>query len=76
MAFARMMRDSPSLRRKGRGRTIPRCAGPGQLAHGAQVKDPRHFLLSRRREDGIIDVALVLHGSPDLARHLAVGYRT
>lgn len=42
---------------------------------GARVKEPRHFLLYRRREDGVIEVARVLHDSRDLARHLPVGYR-
>lgn len=42
---------------------------------GARVKEPRHFLLYRRREDGVIEVARVLHESRDLARHLPVGYR-
>lgn len=42
---------------------------------GARVKEPRHFLLYRRREDGGIDVARVLHENRDLARHLPVDYR-
>lgn len=42
---------------------------------GARIKEPRHFLLYRRREDGVIEVARVLHDSRDLARHLPVGYR-
>ena len=42
---------------------------------GIRVKDPRHFLLYRRREDGVIEVARVLHDGRDLARHLPEGYR-
>jgi toxin ParE1/3/4 len=28
---------------------------------GSRVKEPRHFILYRRREDGVIEVARVLH---------------
>jgi hypothetical protein len=34
------------------------------------VKTPRHFLLYRRREDGVIEVGRVLHDSRDLERQL------
>jgi toxin ParE1/3/4 len=44
-------------------------------ATAARVKQPRHLLLYRRREDGAIEVARVLHDGRDLARHLPVGYR-
>ncbi len=44
-------------------------------AASARVKEPRHFLLYRRREDGVIEVARVLHDGRDLARHLPQGYR-
>jgi toxin ParE1/3/4 len=37
---------------------------------GARVKDPRHFLLYRQREAGVIEVARLLHDSRDLHRHL------
>ena len=36
-----------------------RLSGPG-------VKEPRHFLLYRRREDGVIEVARILHDGRDL----------
>ena len=39
---------------------------------GARVVAPTHFLLYRRREDGIVEVARVLHESRDLARQFAV----
>jgi toxin ParE1/3/4 len=39
------------------------------------VTEPRHFLLYRRREDGVIEVARILHDGRDLARHLPEGYR-
>ncbi|SPE41970.1 Plasmid stabilization system protein [Candidatus Sulfopaludibacter sp. SbA3] len=42
---------------------------------GSTLKDPRHFLLYRRREDGVIEVARVLHEGRDLQRHLPEGYR-
>ncbi len=42
---------------------------------GARVKDPRHFLLYRRREDGAIEVARVLHDGRELRRHLPEEYR-
>jgi len=42
---------------------------------GPKVKEPRHFLLYRRRADGVIEVARVLHDSRDLARHLPEEYR-
>jgi toxin ParE1/3/4 len=45
-----------------------RVSGPG-------VKEPRHFLLYRRREDGVIEVARILHDGCDLQRHLPEDYR-
>jgi toxin ParE1/3/4 len=42
---------------------------------GSRVKDPRHFLLYRRRKDGVIEVARILHDSRDLQRHLPAEYR-
>jgi toxin ParE1/3/4 len=45
-----------------------RVAGPG-------VKEPRHFLLYRRRDDGVIEVARILHDGRDLQRHLPEDYR-
>ncbi|MBI4903932.1 MAG: type II toxin-antitoxin system RelE/ParE family toxin [Acidobacteria bacterium] len=42
---------------------------------GPCVKNPRHFLLYRTREDGVIEVARVLHDMRDLARHLPDDYR-
>ncbi len=42
---------------------------------GSRVKEPRHFLLYRRRADGVIEVARILHDASDLARHLPEGYR-
>jgi toxin ParE1/3/4 len=44
-------------------------------ATGARVKEPRHFILYRRREDGVVEVARILHDGRDLARHLPEGYR-
>lgn len=42
---------------------------------GSRVKEPRHFLLYRRRDDGVIEVARILHDSRDLRRHLPEEYR-
>jgi toxin ParE1/3/4 len=42
---------------------------------GLGVKEPRHFLLYRRRKDGIIEVARILHDGRDLARHLPESYQ-
>ena len=42
---------------------------------GQGVKEPRHFLLYRRRPDGVIEIARVLHEARDLARHLPEAYR-
>ena len=42
---------------------------------GATVKEPRHFLLYRRREDGVVEVGRILHDGRDLKRHLPEGYR-
>jgi toxin ParE1/3/4 len=39
------------------------------------VKAPRHFLLYRRREEGVIEVGRVIHDARDLTRHLPEGYR-
>ena len=41
---------------------------------GSRVRDPRHFLLYRRREDGVIEVARILHDGRDLTRHLPEEY--
>lgn len=43
---------------------------------GLGVKEPRHFLLYRRRADGAIEVARVLDDARDLVRHLPEGYRS
>jgi toxin ParE1/3/4 len=45
-----------------------RASGPG-------VKQPRHFLLYRRREDGVVEVARILDHNRDLQRHLPQDYR-
>ncbi|MGP8245686.1 MAG: hypothetical protein ACLQVN_14355 [Bryobacteraceae bacterium] len=42
---------------------------------GSKVKEPRHFLLYRRRADGAIEVARILHDGRDLWRHLPEEYR-
>lgn len=42
---------------------------------GSKVKKPRHFLLYRCRDDGVVEVARILHDGRDLQRHLPEGYR-
>jgi toxin ParE1/3/4 len=42
---------------------------------GPNVNAPRHLLLCRRRGDGAIEVARVIHDARDLARHLPQSYR-
>jgi toxin ParE1/3/4 len=42
---------------------------------GSRVKEPRHFLLYRHREEGVIEVARILHDGRDLERHLPNEYR-
>jgi plasmid stabilization system protein ParE len=42
---------------------------------GPKVKEPRHFLLYRRRDDGVIEIARILHDGRDLRRHLPEDYR-
>lgn len=43
--------------------------------HGTtSVKNPRHFLLYRRRDDGAIKVARVLHDARDLEQNLPSDY--
>jgi toxin ParE1/3/4 len=39
------------------------------------VKEPRHFLLYRSRQDGVVEVARVLRDGRDLVRHLPKSYR-
>jgi toxin ParE1/3/4 len=43
-------------------------------ASGA-VRNPRHFLLYRRNDEGVIEVAWVLHDARNLERHLPEDYR-
>ncbi|MEO8130508.1 MAG: type II toxin-antitoxin system RelE/ParE family toxin [Bryobacteraceae bacterium] len=42
---------------------------------GSTVKEPRHFLLYRKREDGVVEIARVLHDGRDLDRHLPEEFR-
>jgi hypothetical protein len=41
---------------------------------GQPVKEPRHFLLYRRRADGVIEVARILDDVRDFQRHLPKEY--
>jgi toxin ParE1/3/4 len=40
-----------------------------------RVARPRHFLLYRIRNDGLVEIGRVLHDSMDLPRHLPDEYR-
>ena len=42
---------------------------------GPKVHEPRHLLLYRRRADGLIEVARILHDGRDLQRHLPEAWR-
>jgi len=42
---------------------------------GGRVKEPRHFILYRRRQDGVVEVGRILHENVDLSRYLPSGYR-
>lgn len=59
MALARMMARFLSVTPQ-EARTYHLALSRTRLA-GAMVKAPRHFLLSPHREDGVLDVARVLH---------------
>lgn len=48
-----------------RNRTAPR---------GRRVKRPRHFILYRRRADGVVEIGRILHESVDLKRHVPENY--
>jgi toxin ParE1/3/4 len=37
---------------------------------GSRVKDPRHVVLYRRRDNGVVEVLRIIHDSRDLERHL------
>ena len=37
---------------------------------GPRVKDPRHSILYLRRQNGVVEVARILHDSRELMRHL------
>ncbi|MDA7980181.1 MAG: type II toxin-antitoxin system RelE/ParE family toxin [Pirellulales bacterium] len=39
------------------------------------IRQPRHFLLFRAVDDGLVEVARILHDSMDLQRHLPAEYR-
>ena len=40
---------------------------------GPRVRQPRHVLVYRVREEGVVEIARVIHDARDLARHLPVG---
>jgi len=44
-------------------------------ARGNRVRNPRHFLLYRSPETGVIEIARVLHDSMELVEHLPEEYR-
>ncbi len=42
---------------------------------GEKVKSPRHLVVYRRRRDGALEIARILHDARDLPRHLPGPYR-
>jgi toxin ParE1/3/4 len=62
---------------------IARAARTYHLVHSrthvrvetGRVKQPRHFLLYRCRDDGAVEIGRVLHESVDLQRHVPDEYR-
>ena len=40
------------------------------VAEDAKVKSPRHFVIFRNLQPGILEIVRILHDSRDLARHL------
>jgi toxin ParE1/3/4 len=42
---------------------------------GARIRQPRHFLLYRVTESGVVEIGRVLHDSMDLQAHLPEEYR-
>jgi toxin ParE1/3/4 len=45
-----------------------------RVGAGGAVKNPRHFLLFRQRDAGVLEVARVLHDAWELQRHLPEDY--
>jgi toxin ParE1/3/4 len=66
-------KEWPEIMVKG-ARTYHLSLSRGRVA-GSGVKEPRHFLLYRRRKDGVIEVARVLHDGRDLQRLLPAAFR-
>jgi len=67
-------KERPEIMIKG-ARTYHLVFSRSQVS-GPKVKEPRHFLLYRCRQDGLIEVARILHDGCDLQRHLPAGYRS
>ncbi len=58
-----------------RGARVYHLAFSRDHVHGGKVQTPRHFLVYRRRDDGVLEVARILHDARELTRHLSAGYR-
>jgi toxin ParE1/3/4 len=58
-----------------RGARIYHLAFSRDRVPGQKVQTPRHFLVYRCRDNGIFEVARILHDARDLTRHLPGAYR-
>jgi len=56
--------------------TCPARRESRRRVSGPIVKEPRHFLLYRRRSDGVLEIARVLDEARDFQRHLPEDYRS
>jgi toxin ParE1/3/4 len=45
------------------------------VARGNRIRKPRHFLLYRVRDDGVVEIGRVLHDSMDFDQHIPEEYR-
>ena len=66
-------RERPEL--SSGARTYHLSFGRGRARPAGAVKNPRHFVLYRRNDEGAVEVARVLHDACDLERHLPEDYR-
>jgi toxin ParE1/3/4 len=57
------------------GARVDHLAFSRDHVHGGKVQTPRHFPVYRRRDDGVLEVARILHDARELARHLPARLR-
>lgn len=56
-------------------RTYHLAVSRDRVSGTGRVRTPRHFLLYRIRDDGLIEIARVLHDALDFTRHVPPGLR-